>query len=201
MVLDMALTPKAAFDFDGLAEVLLVEARDAFALYREEHPKHHFYCMALYTAGDLGYIMPTAMSEEGLAEAVASYRKKPRYAKVPVAKLSEQLRWSPCDSPHHDEIDFTTVGTHMTALAAALNAIDVITERARFDAFVDRAHETVFQVLSALDAEHCFGKGRARERIFVSMLMGDQDRSVLTLGERLNPRTTYERYRDAVFST
>jgi len=152
--------------------------------------------MALYTAGELGYVAPTAMSEEGLAEVVASYRKKPRYASKTDEELAASLRWSPGDSPHHDECDFEGVNDRMNELALVLRGIDVTTDRPRFDALVARTHEVFYRVLHQLDQEGCFGTGPERDQIFISMMMGDQDRSVLTLGERLNPQASFRRYRD-----
>ena len=188
-----------AFDFAGLEDALADAARAAFADLRAEYPRHRFYCLSLYTAGGLDYVIPTAMSEEGLAEVVADYRDKPGYAATNVKSLAESLRWSPDDSPHHGEGDdhFDDATARMRELGQILRGIDVTDERARFDAIVARAHEAFFAALHRLDEEGCFGAGAARERVFVSMMMGDQDRSVLALGQRLNPPATYERYRAA----
>jgi hypothetical protein len=192
-----------AFDFAGLERALLSATRTSFAKLRDDHPDHHFYCMALYTAGELGYMFPTAMSEEGLTEVVASYRQKPRYASRTEAQLRDQLRWSPADSPHHEEVGdeetFAPVNARLNKLALVLRGIDTTTSWDTFHAFVARAHDSVFNVLHRLDGEGCFGTGAAREQIFVSMMMGDQDRSVLALGERLNPASTLERYRAQAF--
>lgn len=185
---------KSTFDFAPTEAALLDASRAAFAKFFDDYPDHRFYGMGLFTGPEFSYVAPTAMSEEGLAQSAANHRNRRGKASSTARELRASLRWSAADSPHHDEIDFE--GVDMSGVAATLHAIDVRRERAKFDAFVAEIHEMFYRVLKQLDDEGAFGTGRAREKLFVSMMMGDRDRSVLELGKRLNPPAAFERYRE-----
>lgn len=187
-----AVEPPADAELAPVEAALANAARTAFAALRATGDT--FYGFALYTSGELSYVTATGFSEEGLAEVVASYRAKPRHAKTPVATLRAQLRWSPDDSPHHDteadafeDVPMATVGTALRA-AYARGATDGAAYRARVFA-------TFVRVLRALDTEGAFGTGAARARTFVSVMMGDQDESVLEVARQVNPPAAVALYR------
>jgi hypothetical protein len=45
-----------------------------------------------------------------------------------------------------------------------------------------------------MDCEGAFGAGKERENTFVTIMMGDQDDSILSIGRNLNPPTTVKRF-------
>lgn len=88
----------ADFDASRLTAVIARAGRDAFSQVRKRHAGEAFYCMGLVTTGSFGYLVPTAMTEEGLDRAVRDYRRMPRYADEPLERLRLSLRWSFDDS-------------------------------------------------------------------------------------------------------
>jgi hypothetical protein len=184
------------FDAARLKAVLLAACRKAFAEIRERHKAESFYCIGLFTCGSYSYLVPTAMTEEGLDCAVCDYHAKPRYAHEPLERLRFSLRWSPCDSPLHLEGAqyFEEINTQMLDVAEALCEIDIDHGWSEFNEFVVRVRTTIVDVLSIVDREGYFGSRQQREQAFVTMLMEDQDDSILHIGRRLNPPATVARF-------
>ncbi len=56
-----------------LTAALVEAARRAFTQVRAEHPAEVFYCFALCTSADVGYIEPTCSGEQGLREVAQDY--------------------------------------------------------------------------------------------------------------------------------
>lgn len=186
----------ADFDALRLKAALTPACRTAFAKVRANHKGESFYCMGLFTCGSLAYLVPTAMTEEGLDREVRRYQGYPEYAKESVENLRSSLRWSPCDSPLHleGEEHFEEVNAIMEDIAETLHAIDTDRGWDEFDEFGGRVDTSICEVLKAMDQEGAFGVGQERERIFVTILMGDQDDSILHIGRRLNPLATVRQF-------
>ena len=77
------------------------ESKVAFANIISQNPNLHLYSLGLfYKSESWDYVFPTFASEEGLLFVAENYAFKS------IEKLEEKktaLRWSPCDSPHHDD--------------------------------------------------------------------------------------------------
>jgi hypothetical protein len=186
----------ADFDELRLKTVLTLACRNAFAGMRRKHAGESFYCMGLFTSGGLAYVYPTAMTEEGLDQVVREYQAKPAYANEQIENLRFSLRWSPCDSPLHleGEEHFEETNECMADIAHAIHKIDTDQGWDEFESFVGRFHDSICNVLKAIDIEGVFGTGQERERVFVTIMMGDQDDSILHLGKRLNPMATVKNF-------
>lgn len=186
----------AGFDALRLKSVLVNACRTAFAEVRASHKGESFYCMGLFTSGLFGYLVPTAMTEEGLDRVVREYQADPAYANEPPGRLRFSLRWSTCDSPLHLEgaSHFDEVNVLMAEVSEAFSAIDIDHGWGEFEDFARRIETLICEVLTLVDQEGVFGVGKEREGIFVTMLMGDQDDSILTIGRRLNPPATVKRF-------
>lgn len=186
----------ASFDADRLKLVLLPTCRRVFSEVRQRHQGESFYCMGLFTCGLFSYLAPTAMTEEGLEIVARRYKAEPYYAEESLESLRHSLRWSPCDSPLHleGEEHFQEVNDVMEEITWTLRQIDFERGWDEFDEFVGRLHTLLVDVLSTVDGEGVFGVGSEREKLFVSMLMGDQDDSILRIGRRLNPPRTIEQF-------
>src|SRR5204862_3117587 len=94
---------------------------------REAHTKDKFYCFAFYTNGEMNYVAVTASNYEGLDKVAHEYKKKPRYKAMSIEDLRLDLKWSPCDSPLHDNAE-----NGLTALDSLMQAVDAELSR-RFD--------------------------------------------------------------------
>jgi hypothetical protein len=138
------------------------------------------------------------MTEEGLERVVREYEANPMYANESPERLRLSLRWSPSDSPLHLEgaSHFDKVNVLMEKVSEALNAIDIDHGWDEFNELVSRLETLICDVLKFMDQEGAFGIGQERVGIFVTMLMGDQDDSILQIGRRLNPPATVKRFED-----
>ncbi len=131
--------------------------------------------MALYTSGGLDYVCPTSMSEQGLDQVFKRCRRDPQYDAVPDEALRASLRWSSCDSPLHlvGEEHFDVFQPVMEELAEAMQTIDTDESWDEFEAFWDGAIDAICTVLAGLDREGLFGAPPERERLFLTIMMGE----------------------------
>jgi hypothetical protein len=150
-------------------------ARASFADLKREHGREHFYVFALYTEPMLGYVGPSANTEEALARDGARGE-----------------RWTPQAWSYHGEgrDHFERANALLRALegsqGASEDAQDLVW-RGTWSAFLE--------ALETLDRERTFGTGAARDTILVSALWGDKDVVVfLEAAERLNPRAPFLEY-------
>lgn len=184
-------------DTNRLKDELVKAGRSAFAEFRSNHSNESFYCMGLFTSGDLVYVVATAMTEQGLDRVFRKYRDNPIFADESDAELLLSLRWNPCDSPLHGEgvAFFESVQPIMNDVRARLDEIDTDLGWDEFNTFTATIDNCLCEALEQLDREGVFGTGTERERVFVTIMMGDQDNTIVDFGRRLNPRSTFERFR------
>ncbi|XRQ08715.1 DUF4303 domain-containing protein [Actinomadura welshii] len=175
-------------DVDVLAACVADAARAAFTEAREKHPDDSFYCFALFTDAFAAYVLPTCMSEGGLAQVAKRYAEE---FGNPLDEETASLRWAPVDSPHH-----------MLGEQHFDGALELLQSRGdpwqmedeELDAEMSLRFEACFRALTRLDEEGLFGTGAERERVVVNVLQGDQsDRSILGNARRLNPPAAVDR--------
>ena len=77
----------AAFDFQKLHDLLYLASKSAFTSIQHAHENESFYVFAIYTSGDLAYIVPTASTEEGLTIAAQKYSKLNNYRNFSLGEL------------------------------------------------------------------------------------------------------------------
>ena len=186
-----------AFDFQKLHDLLYIASKAAFISIQHAHENESFYVFALYTTGDLAYIVPTASTEEGLTIAAQKYSKLNNYRNFSIEELRERLRWSPCDSPLHVEGEeyFLEVNNLVSNVPLILDAIPTEESWSEFDDFVDRFLGVCIKVLKQLDNEGIFGEGEKRNSAVINILMGDQsDEERLKFAKILNPSSIYNHF-------
>ncbi|MFG2087540.1 MULTISPECIES: DUF4303 domain-containing protein [unclassified Spirillospora] len=186
-------TPDAE-DVEELVARVADAARAAFTEAREKHPDDSFYCFALFTDAFAAYVLPTCMSEGGLAQVARHYAEE---SGRPLDEEAASLRWAPVDSPHHmlGEEHFDGVLELLQSRGDPWQLVDK-DERddEEFDDEVNLRFEACFRALALLDDEGLFGSGTVREQVVVNVLQGDQsDRSILGNARRLNPPAAAER--------
>jgi hypothetical protein len=178
----------SVIDRDLFRDTLLVELRSAWLLLRAARPAERFYSFGLYTTELAEYLIVTASTEEGLAVATEKYLA--RNGRDPTLTRAS-LRWSPCDSPIHEET------SELLAKSAALRAAgpepydetkeSVDTVSFLFDVAVD--------VLRQLDRERLFGTDLERVRLVLGIWKGDQsDEERVEFARRLNPESVLQRF-------
>lgn len=184
------------FDFVRLKSILVSASRNAFKDLRNKHNAESIYCMGFFTSSQFISLLPVALTEDGLGLVSQNYLANPDFANESDAKLRLTLRWSPTDSPFLGEGAeyFTNVNVLMLEFSEALRSIDIDSGWSEFNAFINRIEESICEVLMVLDGEFIFGVGHDREKVFVSLLMGEWDNSIYRVGRRLNPPETFGRF-------
>ncbi len=108
-------------------------AKDCTAQFQSiinEYKDEGIYSLCLYHNGDCtSYFMVSFATESGLTEAAESYLKYD-----PDQSLEDHrgdLRWSPCDSPYHDDGDYTSM-PETDAAVSAVDGVKLEVERAMY---------------------------------------------------------------------
>ena len=179
----------ATYDFQRLEEVLLPACRQAFRQLFAKYRGEHFYGLGLWTDGGLDWLLPTALSEEGLDAILRECRAKGWYADETGEELRLSAKWSPEDSPHHLEGQeyFANVDKIMSDISDKLLEIDIEAGWEEFETFYAQVINSICNVFTSLDSEGLFGVGLARQSVFVTLMTMDQDDSILEIGQRVNP--------------
>jgi hypothetical protein len=186
------------FDFEKFYELLYAASKSAFASIQHSHKNEGFYLFALYTCGDLAYVLPTSSTEEGLTLAAQKYSAIKRYQDFSIEQLRERLRWSPCDSPLHTQGEeyFVDVSKSVSDVPLILDSIPIKESWQEFENFVDKFMEICIKVVKQLDIEGAFGEGERRNSIVLNILMGDQsDEERLKFAKLLNPSSVYNHFK------
>ena len=171
----------ADIDRDELRAVMLAELQGAWTALRQAHPGERFYSFGVYTAPCAEYLMVTASTEEGLAAATERYHAQDGRDRT-LRRVS--LRWSPCDSPLHEE------GQELLTRSDAIrqSGPDPYDDTEEGEAAVALAFEVMVEALQALDRANSFGAGEERQRIVLGVWMGDQsDEERVEYVRLLNP--------------
>lgn len=177
--------------FDLFEEELYIHGLGAFRKIREMRPDDHFYCFAFFTSGEFAYMAATASSYEGLKEVAQQYKQMERYSHKELDTLRHELKWSPCDSPLHQECGgiIEPFQALMDQISRELLSIPVVNDDwSEFEQYVSQVDSAVEKALRRIDEEGVFGSGTERGGVVVNLLMGDQDdRTRIEFAKRVNP--------------
>lgn len=180
-------------DFQAFTRLLMENLEAAYASFLSRFPGHELYAFGPYTNGALEYLVPTASSDLGLAEAVAAYKQGASYVDVPVETLALQLKWSPCDSPLHEEVAFEDeVTAFMERASDALRCAYEDEDHAACHQLDEAVHVAMCTAVKTLDLRGTFGSGDRRP--LLNIWKGDQSNDErLSFAEILNPGRVVER--------
>ena len=184
-------------NFEKFYELLYAASKSAFTSVQRAHASESFYVFALYTTGDLAYVIPTSSTEEGLTLTAQKYSTIKHYQDFGIDQLREHLRWSPCDSLLHTEGEeyFVEVNNFISNVPLILDAIPTEESWAEFDDFYSKFLGVCINVLQRLDTESVFGEGTKRNSVVLNILMGDQsDSERLKFANLLNPSSVYDHF-------
>ena len=163
-----------SFDFQTFQALRVEAARSALLRVQRKHAEERFYAFGLYIAGELGYVVPTSNTEEGLTRVAQAYVNA-GYG-PDLQAVAADLRWNPADWAYHLEGQelFETVNGMLEDVPARLFAL-YDTGAAWLTATVRAELECILVgALQELDREGVFGQDEARRQIVVNLLMGDQ---------------------------
>jgi hypothetical protein len=148
--------------------------RRAFSEVRDAHADERFYVFALFTeTGD--DLQPTCHSEEALERVVAKHRaRKKRKSPPPDADalrfFAEEFEYHQAGEEHFEALEKISKRPGSDGLAAAVAALE------------------------NLEREKFFGRGKARERVAVLVLMSDQSNGhLMDHARKLNPKRVVAR--------
>ena len=201
-------------DSSLLLSTLRAELRAAWTAIHAAHAQDGLYGFGVYTTDSASYLMVTAFSEAGLEAAVAeSLASKRGKGRDPVLQR-QSLRWSPGDSPLHEEgADLLPESNQLVQeLEAEADEDDDFDgddfdEDADFDdvdddgEVIDSAVAEVFEIaveaLQEMDEEGLFGSGVERERLVLCVWKGDQSNLERhDFAKMLNPPAVAKRFGD-----
>ena len=127
------------------------------------------YAFALYTSGEYSYVLDSFSTQDGLKIVAETYLKEKHYREEwkNVNVAMRELKWSPCDSPHHCEFEeeFAHANSILETLweSADADSIDASLETCR------RIHDVFTQVLRKIRVSRIFD-----DSVILNVLMGDQ---------------------------
>lgn len=176
-----------SIDAQQFRDTLLHEVRSAWQLLRQTHPRDHFYCFGVYTMACAEYLTITASTEEGLSVVAEKYLAR---AGGDRTLWRSCLRWSPCDSPLHEE------GFNLLLRSQALrdSGPDPYDDTIEGSEAIALVFDTAVEVLKQLDSENAFGTEIERARLALGILMGDQsNENMIAFARRLNPKHIVDR--------
>ena len=182
-------------DFQTFTRLLMDNLEAAYSALGRRFPGHQLYSFGPYTTGTFEYLVPTASSDRGLAEAVATYKQGKSYAATPVETLALQLKWSPCDSPLHEEVSFEDeVTAFMERAAEGLRSAYEEEDHAACRELDESVHVAMCTALKTLDLRGVFGTGA--ERPLINIWKGDQsEQERISFAEILNPAPVVDGFR------
>jgi hypothetical protein len=177
-----------SIDRAAFRDTLLAELRAAWLTLQRAHPAEQFYAFGIYTAPLAEYLMVTASTEEGLSVATAGYLAK---SGGDPALMRASLRWSPCDSPLHEE------GTGLLPASERLRNAgpDPYEDTQEAEDAVTLVFDVAVEALKQLDDEGLFGAAADRSRLVLGIWIGDQsDAERIRLVAKLNPKPVVQRF-------
>lgn len=181
-------------DFQAFTRLLMDNLEGGYMTLSRRYPEHQLYTFGPYTNGAFEYLVPTASSARGLAETVAAYKQGESYASIPVETLALQLKWSPCDSPLHEEVSFEDeVTAFMEHVSDGLRSAYEDDDHAACRELDESVHVAMCTALKTLDLRGVFGSGDARP--LLNVWKADQsDEERVSFAEILNPEAVVERF-------
>jgi Domain of unknown function (DUF4303) len=204
----------SSFDFDEFATRLLAAARHAFKVVQLHHADEAFYVYALYAAPMHSALFASANTEQGLAEAAAAQLAQDRgrgwYNGLDVAGVGALMRDFAAEWKYHcfsaGIANFDAVGdgygygehwyqqcAHVDKTLPEAEAWEAL------QAYVARMRDVCCGVLWTLDGEGIFGQGAARERVVLTLLMGDGSaEDKLNWAAKLNSKAVVTRYEQSL---
>ena len=199
-------------DSSLLLSTLRTELRAAWKAIHAAHAQDRLYGFGVYTTDSAGYLMVTAFSEAGLDAAVADSLASKRGQGRDPALQRQCLRWSPADSPLHEEgADLLPESNQLVQELEApadedddfgaddfdedADFDDVDVDDVDLDAAAAEVFEICVQALQEMDEEGLFGTGAERERLVLCVWKGDQSNLERhDFAKMLNPPTVAKRF-------
>jgi hypothetical protein len=176
--------------FTHLRDLLTKATTKTVEAIAKKYGSSGIYGFALYTSGDYRYVIDSFSTRDGLTKVATKYLSEESYQEEwgTLEVASRELKWSPCDSPHHGEYDrnFNRTNEELEAIWAD---VDDDSE----DAYIEtcrQIHEVFTDVLKGVRQSGVFPGS-----VVLNVLMGDQsDEERLLNAEQLNPKEVLQAF-------
>jgi hypothetical protein len=189
------------FDKEEFEITLYEESKKAFQKIIEEQIGDIIYSLSLYNSGDEWcYLFPTVATEKGLDEVAKKYKEKEYYKNKSISCLKNDLKWSPCDSPIHENYvdDLPKTEKLLAPLPDLMYKLYEEGKEKESDQLHNDLVETTLRVLNKLQTDGIFNS-LDRSSFTLNFLNGDQSNEErLERAKILNPSNVYREYESEI---
>ncbi|ASK69231.1 hypothetical protein CF168_10315 [Shewanella bicestrii] len=136
---------------DEFAQELTQALAKYYDWWLSQYPAQTLYGFCLYSTPLVEYLGVTLFTEEGLTAVAEQYQNDDRFRHKSLAQLKQALRWSACDSPHHNENEdiFEAINDKLQLLQEEAEALE--SEEA-YDAYLKALYAILVRVLNEVKA-------------------------------------------------
>jgi hypothetical protein len=189
------------FDLNEFEKILYEEGKAIFPKIIEDCEHEGIYSLALYNSGDSwAYLFPTVATKKSLSYVAAEYKKDDYYKDKTIESLEADLKWSPCDSPRHENYESSMSETDKIVELASGHLDNLFDDgkENECDELHQKIVKTCLKVMNRLESEGVFGK-LERSSFVLNLLNGDQtDEERLERAKVLNPDSVYQSYKNEI---
>ncbi|ABI39065.1 hypothetical protein Shewmr4_1992 [Shewanella sp. MR-4] len=164
---------KLSADIEARMDEFAQELTQALAKYFDwwlsEYPAQTLYGFCLYSTPLVEYLGATLFTEEGLTAVAEQYQNDHRFRHKSLTQLKQTLRWSACDSPHHNENEdiFEAINDKLQLLQEDAEALE---SEKTYDAYLKALYAILVRALNEVKAMRPLNP----QAILFSVWFGDQ---------------------------
>ncbi|MFB2779948.1 DUF4303 domain-containing protein [Shewanella mangrovisoli] len=153
---------------DKFAQELTQALAKYYDWWLSEYLAETVYGFCLYSTPLVEYLGVTLFTEEGLTAVAQKYQNDKSFRHKSLAQLKQTLRWSACDSPHHDENEdiFEAINDKLQLLQEDAEALE---SEAAYDAYLKALYAILVRALNEVKAM----RGLNPQAILFSVWFGD----------------------------
>ncbi|MFB2727175.1 DUF4303 domain-containing protein [Shewanella mangrovisoli] len=154
---------------EEFAQELALALAEYYDWWLSEYPAETVYSFCLYSTPLVEYLGVTLFTEEGLTAVAQKYQNDKSFRHKSLAQLKQTLRWSACDSPHHDENEdiFEAINNKLQLLHEDAEALE---SEAAYDAYLKALYTILVRALNEVKTK----RGLNSQAILFSVWFGDQ---------------------------
>ena len=180
---------------EELAQELTLALAEYYDWWLSHYPAQTLYGFCLYSSPLVEYLGVTLFTEEGLTAVAKKYQNDKSFRHKSLTQLKQTLRWSACDSPHHDENEdiFEAINDKLQLLQEDAEALE---SEAAYDAYLKALYAILVRALNEVKAM----RGLNPQAILFSVWFGDQSEAdieyfVRSCNDEDNIAQFYEQWR------
>jgi len=185
------------FEIKEYEATLYEESKKAFQKIIKEQTDNQIYSLGFYTSGDSwGYLFPIVCTQKGIEEVASQYKKDDYYKDKSISYLINYLKWSPCDSPLHEEYleELPKIEEMLVSVSEFMFQIYCDGQEEASASIEQSLIQATIRVLIRLQEDGVFSS-LDRSTFTVNLINGDQSNEErLERAKMMNPKAVYEAY-------